>query len=297
MTAVTVPIEAAARPAARRAVPSAIADPVAWLRNLTHGAPILAFGAAFFALLMVPTLVAMGLDDRTYRGISIWIKPLKFEISLFLFLGTLAVFARWLPVSVRQASWFRLYLGLVVLLSVLEIIWIGGAAAFGVGSHFNISQPIMGTIYGFMGFAAITLTSASLVMGVILWRDRRSPLDPALRLSLALGLVLTFVLTIITAGYMVSTLSHAVGGNELDIEAIPILGWATDGGDLRVSHFFATHAMYAPPLFGLAATAWLAPERRAAAIWVAALLFTGWVGYTFVEAVMGQPFLGLILGA
>jgi len=41
-------------------------------------------------LLCIPTFLLMYVDTRTFEGINVWIKPLKFHISVGLFLLTLA---------------------------------------------------------------------------------------------------------------------------------------------------------------------------------------------------------------
>ena len=51
-----------------------------------------------------------------------------------------------------------------------------------------------------MGVLAVMLTSATLVYGIAIWRNRATGLPPALHLAIALGLVLTFVLTVPVAG-------------------------------------------------------------------------------------------------
>jgi hypothetical protein len=141
-----------------------------------------------------------------------------------------------------------------------------------------------------MGPLALILTSPALVMGVLIWRNRASGLPDPVRLSLGLGMVLTFVLTVAVAATMAQGAGHFVG-TPVTGATVPIMGWSREVGDLRVSHFIATHALHAIPLAGLAA-AWLLPAGRArAAVWAAALAYAGLVALTFVQALSGQPFL------
>ena len=49
--------------------------------NVTNTASLL------MALALLPTAVALGLDERMLRGVSVWMKPLKFMASTALFLG------------------------------------------------------------------------------------------------------------------------------------------------------------------------------------------------------------------
>lgn len=240
--------------------------------------------------LMLATLAALSLDQRTLLDINIWVKPLKFEMALMIYLSTLAWFAGWLPESVRGARWFRWFSATVIAAIAAEMVWIVGAASFGIASHFNTGSAFMIAAYAVMGLLAILLTSASLVYGVAFLSDRTSALAPALRWSLGIGLILTFLLTIAVAGSMSSNGSHFVGGNLSDAEAWPIMGWARDGGDLRVAHFFATHAMHVVPLVGCAAVG-LRARAGKMAVTAFAVFYAAFVLYAFAEALAGKPFL------
>jgi hypothetical protein len=252
-------------------------------------------GAALCQLILIgPTLFAMAVDERTFLDINVWVKPLKFEVALGVYLITLAWFAGWLPRSVAGARWHRIFSMAVVFAIAAETIWIIGAAAFGVASHFNNSSPLMIALYPLMGALAVFLTSAALVYGIAILRDRNSALNPAFRWSVGLGLIATFALTSIVAGYMSSTGGHFVGGNHSDAEAVPLMGWARDGGDLRVAHFFATHAMHFIPAFGFIASRVLEVSLARWAVFGFASLFAALVGYTFVEALSGKVFLTMI---
>lgn len=256
--------------------------------------PLFAAGALLLLFSMIPTAAAMALDTRLFNGINVWEKVLKFEFALALYLGTLAWFARFLPAGMTQNRGYQAYAVFVMACIVAEMLWIGGAAANGVGSHFNVDHPVMGAIYGLMGVLAVSLTSAAFVYGVAIHRNAAAGLDAGLRLSLSLGLVSTFFLTLIVAGYMSANMGHWVGGNASDAEGFVPMGWARDGGDLRVAHFFATHAMHFVPLAGLA-VARLAPTgRRVGLVWAAAGVYALFTLYTFVEALAGRPFLAFV---
>lgn len=256
--------------------------------------PRFAAGALCMVIAMLPTLAAMALDQRTLLGINVWIKPLKFEIALTVYLGTLAWFAGWLPQRVLAAPWYRAYSIAVVVAITAEMIWIGGAAAFGVASHFNTGSAFMIAAYALMGLFAVFLTSAAPVYGILILRDRNSMLAPAFRLSLGIGLIATFVLTVAVAGFMSTTGSHFVGGNASDVEAWPLMGWARDGGDLRIAHFFATHAMHVIPLFGYALASIRPARRGTQAVLAFGALYGAFTLYTFIEALAGKSFLTLL---
>ncbi len=268
----------------------ALASPAALLRELFRREPLFAATALLLVLAIVPIFAAGLVDPRLFNGVPIWEKPLKFAIALAVYMATLAWFAGWLPKGTTTKRWYRWYSAIVVICIAGEMAWIGGAAANGTGSHFNVATPAMSVIYGLMGAFAVTLTSASLVYGILIHRNGANGLSPAFRLSVSSGLVLTFVLTVLVAGFMSSNGGHWVGGNPSDAEAAALMGWARDGGDLRVAHFFATHAMHFIPAFGLvSALLFSATDRRP--VMAFAALFTAFSLYTFFEALAGRPFL------
>ena len=261
------------------------------IARLAADSPRYAPLAILLVLAMVPLSLAFALDARVFQGINVWIKPLKFHAALVVYLLTLAWFARFAAPEVTGRPWWRWHERAVVVAVVLELVWIVGAAAVATGSHFNRSTPLMGAIYGFMGLAAILLTSASATMAFAIHRHRGGTLSPAVRAGLVWGLALTLPLTLVTAGTLSGMGSHWVGGSASDAGGLPLMGWSRDGGDLRVAHFFATHALHVVPVVALGC-ARLFGREALAPVRVAALAYTAFVAGTFVQALMGRPFLG-----
>ena len=237
---------------------------------------------------MIPTTLAMQLDPRQFQGESIWLKPLKFEFALAVYLLSLAFFARFLPAGMLDRRALRVFSAVVIICVLGEMAWIGGAAMFGTASHFNLSSPVMQGLYGLMGLFAVTLTSASLVYGIAIWRNPAGLPDAALRLSVALGLVLTFALTVIVAGYMSSQTGHLVGVPVTEAR-VPFMGWSREVGDLRLPHFLATHAMHVIPLAGLVASRMMPAGAAVLAVWAASAGFVLLTGASFAMAIMGLP--------
>jgi hypothetical protein len=229
----------------------------------------------FIGLAALPLLAAYGLDDRLFQGDSVWLKPLKFHLALTVYTGSLALFAMLLPESTFTSRRWRLYIALVTACILAELLWVGTAATLGTASHFNLAG-IWSLIYGLMGLAAVTLTSLSLAMGIAFWRRA----DSALMLSVALGLILTFLLTVPIAGTMSSGPGHLVG-TPLTGARFPLMGWSREVGDLRLPHFLATHAMHAVPLAGM--------TGNRAAVWITAAGFTGLTLWCFARALQGLP--------
>lgn len=244
-------------------------------RTLSVPNPQLLRLTLFIALAALPLMVAYALDGRLFQGDAVWLKPLKFHLALVVYTGTLALFAMLLPEGSFGSRRWRVYIGIVAACILGELLWVDGAAALGTASHFNVAG-IWGVVYGLMGVAAVTLTSLSLAMGMVFWRYRAD----TMLLSVALGLVLTFVLTVPVAGTMSSGTGHLVG-TAVTGARFPFFGWSAEVGDLRLPHFLATHAMHVVPLAGLTGSR--------GAVWATAAGFSGLVAWCFARALMGLP--------
>lgn len=242
------------------------------------------------ALLLVPTLIAAAVDPRLIAGHSVWVKPAKFFLSLVFYFWTLA----WLvgalsPVAQRRLP-ARYVTHVVPVLAAMEMAWLIGMSAAGVPSHFNRSTPLAAALYSAAGIGAVGLTLGILVASWLAARDRDTGWAPALRGSVLLGGLLTFVGTVFFAGTLGGHGGHAVGGIA-GHPGLPLLGWSTTGGDLRVAHFFATHAIQVIPLAGLLAVR-LPARRGLALVTAAALGYAAFTVFTFVQARQGLPFIG-----
>ena len=272
----------AARPTDRRDVFS--------LARLAADSPRYVPLGLFLALAMIPMWGALALDARLFNGLNVWIKPLKFHFALSVYLLTLAWFTRYASPEVTSRPWWRRHERAVVFAVIAEALWIGGAAALGTGSHFNESTPLLQVLYGLMGVGAVLLTTASTTLAWAIHRHAHTGLSPALKAGLVWGLALTLPLTLVTAGTMSQMGGHWVGGAPQDAFGLALMGWARDVGDLRVAHFFATHAMHILPLVALV-SARVFGGRSLMPVRASALLYTGLVAFTFVQALMGRPFL------
>jgi hypothetical protein len=257
--------------------------------RLWADAPALMRLAAVILMALAPLAAAMAIDTRTIEGLSIWLKPVKFHLALVIYLVTLAFFARYARPGFVQGRAYRAFQAVAILAILGELAWIGGAAALGTTSHFNISTPVWSALYALMGIAATLLTMLSTVFGLAILRNPGTGLPPALRHGIGWGLVLTLPLTLITAGTMSGMGGHFIGPT-FPQDTLPLMGWSLTAGDLRVSHFFATHSLHAIPLMAWAAHH-LLPVRALPLTWVAALLWCAFTLATFAQALAGQPFL------
>lgn len=260
-------------------------------RELARRQPVLASVGLLCFLAIIPLVLAGFIDTRTVHGINVWVKPVKFLVAIGLYLWTLAWFFGYLGDQARRSLAGRYVIHGTTAFITLELAWIIGMSAAGQASHFNRGSPMAAILYSLAGIGAVGLTASLLVQGILLARDRSVRLAPAFRLSLVLGSVLAFAGTLAFAGFMASGQGHWVGGVPSDAGGMPLMGWSRTGGDLRVAHFWATHAQQVIPLVGA-----LLVRTRAgwstAGVWAAAAAYTGFVVFTFAQALAGQPFLG-----
>jgi hypothetical protein len=199
---------------------------LAWLAELERRQPQLANVGHLMLVATLPLLLAMTLDARLVNGISVWIKPVKFLVSLGVYYWTLAWLFGYLPRRVQRTRLGRLVIYSPIIAGMLEMIWLVGTAAAGQPAHFNRSAPIYSISYSLAGASAVILLVALLVQGLMIARDREVKLAPAFRLSLVLGAVVASAATLIVASYLASGAGHWVGGVPSDAEGLPILGWS-----------------------------------------------------------------------
>jgi hypothetical protein len=91
--------------------------------------------------------------------------------------------------------------------------------------------------------------------------------------------------------------AHSVGVEDGG-PGLPFIGWSTEGGDLRVAHFFGLHAMQALPLLALALTLSAVrrrtrPGQRTAVVIIGGLAYVGWIMLLTWQALRSQPVLAL----
>lgn len=275
--ALSAPVAAAAGPnAPRRESP--------WLR-LWRSEPRLTAFALLFLALMVPAAVALGFDERLLRGVNVWVKPLKFMAALALLALTTVWFAQYLPAVVRQGRVFRALVWTLMLTGGFEVGYISLQAALGQASHYNVGDAWHGLMYTLMGGAAMALTATQAVLAWLLWRHGDRTLAPAYRLAAVLGLALSFVLGA-GAGALLGGLQPPAGAG------LPVLGWSTTGGDLRVAHFIGIHAGQVLPVIGALLAATTGTRMALAGVWLAAAAWTLLWGVSLVRALAGLPLLG-----
>lgn len=264
------------------------------LDNAESARRLLVMAIGLQLALALPSLAAFWIDERQLNDISVWVKPLKFQASLTVMLGTLLFLMPMIEAGARRGRGLWLACLTAAVTATGEIAYITLQAARGRASHFNADTPLEATAYSIMGVGAVFLVLSSLVVGVYLLRSPAPGAPRGLRLGGGFGLILGSVLTLMTALPLgsgeIAGPGHWVGGIRSDAGGLFLFGWSRTGGDLRVPHFFATHIMQALPLAGFMLDRF-APRLVSLGLIAAALASIAVVALTFMQAVAGQPFL------
>ncbi len=253
-------------------------------------------------LTLIPLfLIAALVDPRLIAGVPAWHKPLKFAISITIYVATFV----WLLTFVEgRRRWMRGIAAVTGVAMLVEIGLIAMQVVRGTTSHFNGSTPFNLVVYNLMGVFITAVSVCTLLLAI--WLIRQRIADAAFAWSLRLGVLIAFVgmavaflMTIPTAdqlaqaqagGGMPQVGGHGIGVAE-DGPGLPFLGWRTTGGDLRVPHFVGLHAMQVLPLLGgllLRRRHRLGDKQRLGLVWTAGL---GYLGLTLLltwQALRGQ---------
>src|SRR5689334_22513749 len=149
----------------------------------------LALAGGGFALLFLMFVMAAGLDHRTVLGVNVWLKPIKFAVSIAIYLWTLAWLLGELPGETRAKSFVRR--GAVAAM-IVEIVCIAGQSARGVGSHFNEATALDSAVFSVMGLTILFNTGLELIVLAMFVRPQ-VPLAPAYLWGIRWGLASAIV--------------------------------------------------------------------------------------------------------
>jgi hypothetical protein len=260
--------------------------------------PLIVFTAAS-AVVAVVALVGIFADPRVLTGVPIWLKPFKFSVSFVLYGATLAWMLSLLPRRSRIAEWAGT---IIVATSIAEMIVIVGQVIRGQTSHYNETTPLNSALWQVMGTSILVLFMAHLVIAIVLLRSRLADRAAAYAVRLGLGLSL---LGMLAAVPMVlpgqAPADDIAGAHSVGVRdggpGLPLVGWSTTGGDLRIGHFVGLHALQALPLLAILLTLLSRRAVRLTETTRVRLLVVAGVAYGVLtmlltwQALRGQPLL------
>jgi hypothetical protein len=250
------------------------------------------------------------LDPRTtmFLGTPTWAKTFKFSISVALYASGLLWAIRFAQGRMRQITNVAAsFIGLNLIFE-LVLITIQGTRAHPM--HFDESSPFDVLLWRTMTVGIMSMLLGYIVLVITTWRGIRA--QPVLAWGVRLGLLVTLIglvqgfmmtgptdaqLKALESGKTIQMMgAHTVGSSSLTPDAgpgLPLLGWSTTHGDLRIGHFIGLHALQILPLFAFFLIGrrepWLLQAHRIALLWIAALAYTAMVWLVTWQALRGQP--------
>jgi hypothetical protein len=275
-----------------------------FLRSAFAVNPALTILAITMLITFVATLLGIFVDHRVITGAPAWLKPGKFAISVSIYCFT---FVWMLGFVENRPRLVRLVANVTTASLVVEMVVILTQAARGTTSHFNQTTPLNTALWFAMGAFIVLVWMMNLLLAIMLLLQRMP--DRAFAWSLRLGLLISavgmaaafFMVTPtpeqaarIAGGYGPRIIgAHSVGVTDGG-PGLPVLGWSTVGGDLRIAHFVGLHALQVLPLLGWLLTsrkrvlALLSASDRLALVWSAGVTYLGLVLMLTWQALRGQ---------
>ncbi|HEV8570414.1 MAG TPA: hypothetical protein VGQ92_25550 [Actinoplanes sp.] len=258
----------------------------------------------FTGIMGVTAVVALAgvfLDSRVLTGVPIWLKPFKFAVSLGIYGITIAWMLSLLPRRSRVAEWAAT---VIVAMATIEMIIIVSQVVRGQTSHYNETTPLNTALWQSMGTSIMVLFIAHFVIALVVVRQRLADRAATYAVRLGLGLALLGMLAAVPmvlpnqapAGVDDISGAHTVGLPDGG-PGLPLVGWSTVGGDLRIGHFVGLHALQALPLLAILLAALSRRVRRLDEDTCARLLVVAGGAYAVLtmtltwQALRGQPLL------
>lgn len=241
--------------------------------------PLLFYYSVASLICALACVALMRLSSIELHGVSIWLKPFKFFISVMFFSATMALYLSYLDHQ-QQVKWYSW--SLVLWLSV-ELFLIVFQAVRGRASHFNMATASDRFIFNLMAIAITILMLHTLYMAVLFFQQKQFEAPEVMVWAIKFSLLIT-VLFAFEGFVMGAMLKHSVGETDMQ-RAMPILNWSRAFGDLRVAHFFGIHALQLVPLL---CYFWAQSIRDALVI---SLIYLAFTSFTLIQALMGHPFI------
>lgn len=269
------------------------------LRTAWQGSRSLTALSGLMSVLLLVCVTGLVFDDRTVLDQPVWLKPAKFAVSFVLYAVTLAWLLAHLRRGRRTARWTA---NVITIVSILEVGIIATQAARGRASHFNETTELDGWLWRSMGMLIVVLWIGTALLTVLLWRDGMP--DRAGTWTVRWGMILMlagllqgFTMVLPTKAQLELDdrgIDTALGAHSVGVAdggpGMPLTGWSTTGGDLRIGHFVGIHGLQAVLVFGMLLS-WLVKDvvRRTRMVFVFAGAYAGLLVLVTWQALRGQP--------
>ncbi|GAA3988326.1 hypothetical protein [Mucilaginibacter dorajii] len=234
-------------------------------------------GLGHLALFILMIIVAQ-FDSRQLMGINLWIKPIKFAISIAIYCLTWPLLLQYLPFERIK----KRFINFSVFAMTFEMLAIATQAARGQLSHYNTAGLYNAILFSLMGIVIVSQTLFAIYIGYLFFKVRPIQISPALLWGIRLGIIMGGIFAL-EGGIMASRLAHTVGAADGG-PGLPLFNWSRIAGDLRIAHFWGLHALQIVPLFVV-----LSNTKKAKPAIVFAGLYFVIVSLLFYNAMLGRP--------
>lgn len=216
-------------------------------RRIRRLSPALLTVCVAGVLLLMVAVVGLEFDPDRITGVPAWLKPAKFAISISIYCATTA---RLLTMIDGHRRGVRIIAAMTAAGFLGEFALIDLQVIRRTTSHFNTATPFDSAVYSAMGGLIAVVFGCAFATAIFLVRER------ALRASLRAAVVGGFSVALVgmaeAALMFVNTDfspsgAHTVGAPDGG-PGMPVTGWSTQFGDLRVAHFVGIHALQVLPI-------------------------------------------------
>jgi hypothetical protein len=196
-------------------------------------------------LLFVLMAIASFIDPRHVHGVSTWHKPMKFALSIAIYLITMVGLVYYLNISERSK---RRIIRLIYWVLLIEYVLLFIQAARGVPSHFNHSTPFNLIVFNTMGLLIAINTFALLYVAILYFAPKSRPNKMNTNTIWLIRMGLLLILFSSAIGARMVGFNHHLAQSEAVLFVVPFMGWKVGSGDLRISHFLGMHGLQLFPL-------------------------------------------------
>ena len=235
---------------------------------------VMLLGGVITAILSLTTTI-------TVLGINAYIKPMKFFISVWLFVWTMGYYTSWMVIKKRV----KIYSWVCAIGLGFELLAITYQASLGKMSHFNNDTSFDAVLFALMGVVITTVIIWTAFIGGWFKDANVNELSAATRLSIRVAIFVTVIFAA-EGGVMAALNAHSIGGPDGG-PGLPLVNWSVRYGDLRVAHFLGLHALQVIPLCCF----FFFKSKRGVVLFSS--LYVAVTLFTLIQGSLGRPLVSL----
>ena len=267
-----------------------------------RASPALCIVTAIMILDVAGTMFGLASDHTVITGMPAWVKPFKFGVSSGIYAASLAL-------VIQETKIWRAVLRVVDFATaaalVLEVVLINLQAFRHTTSHFNNATPFDRNVFLAMaiGIAILWISAVLTTAATMRYQFSSALWGIVARIGMAL-----IVLGAGTGAFMIPPSasqiaaaqvthrmpisgSHTVGAPDGG-PGLPILGWSTEHGDIRIAHFVGIHGLQALGLLALSLNVIkVNPRRGKLLMLMSAGTYSSLFFLLLYQALKGEPLL------